>query len=148
MGSQEILLWNDSLGILLQISGHTPGGQRFSIDLTKWNRSHCWLNLVFSKHYQRKNRRKQIQSWSETGLTNQLKGVWNNFQYLKCKLTVTKKLGGGSNRSRVFPCSCLFSTFQKSYENSRLVHHFACHVYNLYQTGCKCCSQFLTDSSP
>ena len=45
------------------------------IDLTKWNRSHCRPNLVSSLHYQRKKRRKQIESWYGTGITNQWKSV-------------------------------------------------------------------------
>ena len=49
---QEILLWNDSLGILiLQISGHTPGvNSAFSSQLT-WQSG--IVNLVSSMHYQR-----------------------------------------------------------------------------------------------
>ena len=67
------------------------------IDLTKWNRSHCWLNIVLSMHYQRKKRRKQIESWCGTGTckTNQRKSVWNNFQQLKYKLSVWEVGAGG-----------------------------------------------------
>ena len=41
------------------------------IDLTKGYRSHCWLNLVSSMHYQSKKRGKQIQSGCGTDITNQ-----------------------------------------------------------------------------
>ena len=67
-------------------------------DLTKWNRFHCWPNLVSSMYYQRKKRRKQIESWCGTGITNQRKSVWNNFQYLMGR-------GGVGNRSSTPPTS-------------------------------------------
>lgn len=46
---QEILLCNTSFGIPLEISGHNTGCLSFRANyLTKWNRSHCWLNLISS----------------------------------------------------------------------------------------------------
>ena len=62
----------------------------------EWNYSHSWLNLVSSVHYQGKKRGKQFENGCGTGITNQRKSAGNNFQYLKCKSTVSKKLGDRS----------------------------------------------------
>ena len=52
-------------------------------------------DLVSSMHYQSNKQRKQIESGCWMNITNQRESVWNNFQYLKCKLTVTIKFEKG-----------------------------------------------------
>ena len=74
--------------------------QEFSVfipfDLTKWNCSNCWLNLIsYNLHYRSKKRRKQIESRCRVGITNQRKSVYNVFQYLNYALTLSQRSWGG-----------------------------------------------------
>ena len=81
----------NSLGIPLQISSPTPGGQRFHPNWPDVDKIESF-SLLTLLNYQSKKRRKQIERGCGTGITNHQKSVWNNFQYLKYELT--SKSGG------------------------------------------------------
>ena len=83
----------NSLGIPLQISSPTPGGQRFHPNWPDVDKIESF-SLLTLLNYQSKKRRKQMESGCGTGITNHQKSVWNNFQYLKYELT--SKSGGGT----------------------------------------------------
>ena len=61
------------------------------IDLTKWNRSHCWVKLSFLNVLSKKKVAKANSKLVLVGYKHPTESVWNNFPYLNRKLTVTKK---------------------------------------------------------
>ena len=95
----------NSLGIPLQISSPTPGGQRFHPNWPDVDKIESF-SLLTLLNYQSKKRRKQMESGCGTGITNHQKSVWNNFQYLKYELT--SKSGGGHSSPPPHPNSAVF----------------------------------------
>ena len=89
---QELLLWNASLGIPLQISGHNPGGPRFH---PKWPEK---LAIVLTAEFKAEDNALTILN-DETAKTN-WKWVWDEYnkpteKCLQQFSILTLLLGGG-----------------------------------------------------